>query len=218
MASRNPALAEKAAREIDIQLLSLEDSAQRAGLLLEKAVLYGACSRFDDARKQIDLAVKENSTDPDFRLSVDFIRASLYDQEGFPDKSLTHLTELLSAHARKLALSEFRDLYEDIQQRRALDSACVGEYNEAIPLLRECLSFNLSAEIRVSILCNLGNCYSQLKDYEGATRFVSCGKRDWPHQGMGNAGSLSARDRLCSLRLFERIKTRVANLRRDGTQ
>jgi tetratricopeptide (TPR) repeat protein len=168
MESADPAIAEKALHEIDIQLQSLADADQCAGLLLRKAVLYGVFKRFGDAREQIDLALKQHPTDSNFQLNVDFVKASLYDQEGLPDKALVHLTALLSAHAKKLALPEFRNTYEDIQHRRALDSVCVGEYSEAIPLLHECLSFDLQPEARSIILCKLGDCYSHLRNYESA--------------------------------------------------
>src|SRR5690349_21571514 len=83
-------------REVDIQLQSATDADQRAGLLLRKAVLYGVFGRFDDARRQIGLALKQGSTNPSLQLKVDFIRASLSDQEDLPDKALVHLTAVLS--------------------------------------------------------------------------------------------------------------------------
>ena len=94
MESADPAIAEKVLREIDIQLQSSADADQRAGLLLRKAVLYGVFKRFGDAREQIDLALKQHPTDSNFQLNVDFVRASLYDQEGLPDQALVHLTAL----------------------------------------------------------------------------------------------------------------------------
>jgi hypothetical protein len=75
--SADPAIAEKALREIDIQLPSSAEADQRAGLLLRKAVLYGVFKCFGDAREQIDLALKQHPTDSNFQLNVDFVRASL---------------------------------------------------------------------------------------------------------------------------------------------
>jgi hypothetical protein len=59
---------------------------------LNKAVFSGILRRFDDARKQLGLALEQAPDDPDFRLSFEFIGSSLYDQEGKPSEAYARLT------------------------------------------------------------------------------------------------------------------------------
>lgn len=170
--SCDPNVAEKAFREIDSRFSGSTNPAERAGLLLSKAVLLGVLLRFDDAREQLALASQQTpNDDPDFQLNLDFIAGSLFDQEGLPHDALFHLTVVLSKHAEKLRSSEFRSTYEDIQLRRALDSVRVEEFRNAIPLLNECLTFKLEPQDRSNILCNLGLSHSQLKNYDAARDF-----------------------------------------------
>jgi len=167
--SRDPDVAEKAFREIDARISSTASAAQRAGLLLRKAVLLGVLHRFDDARKQFELASQQTPNDnPDFQLNLDVIAASLYDQEGLPHEALLQLTSVLSKHIDRLKLPELRSTYEDIQLRRAFDSVRVGKFHDAIELLNECLTFKLEPQDKSNILSNLGHSYSQVKDYEAA--------------------------------------------------
>lgn len=166
LASGDPAAAELAFREIDIQIQSLADPKERANLLLRKAVLYGVLKRFEDARKEPRLALEQSPNEPDIRLQVDVISGSLYDQEGKPKDAFLRLTEALSLHAEQLKLPEFRFIYEDIQQRRAFDLARMANFQDAIPLFRESLSFGLQPEEHSNLLANLGLCYAELKNYQ----------------------------------------------------
>jgi len=166
--SGDPKAAEGAIHEIDLQLHSSTNAKERAPLLLNKAAFFGILKRFDDARKQLELALEEAPNEADVRLVLDFISGSLYDQEGLPDKAFARLTAILSTYAEQLRLPAFRSIYEDIQQRRAFDSARVGKFTEAIPILKECLSFDMKPADRSDILSNLGLCYSKLNNYEDA--------------------------------------------------
>ena len=139
--------AEKAFHQMESRLSLAVDAASRAGLLLSKAVLLGRLHRFDEARKQLELASQETpNDDPGFQLSLDFITSSLYDEQGLPGEALVRLTAVLSKHSEQLKMHGFRSIYEDIQLRRAFDSVQVGEFRNAIPLLNECLSFHMKPE------------------------------------------------------------------------
>ena len=59
-------------------------------------------------------------------------------------------------------------MYEDIQQRRAFLSVTLQHFKDAIPLLKEILSFDLEKEIRSEVLAKLGLCYLELKDWSAA--------------------------------------------------
>jgi tetratricopeptide (TPR) repeat protein len=168
--TRDPATAEEAFREIDIQLRSLADGSEKANLILRKAVLLGIIHRFDDARRQLDLALEEAPDDPDVRFQFDFIGGTLCDEEGKPSEAVARLTTVLSNFGERLAKPEGRFLYEDIQLRRGLDLAKLSRFQEAAPLLEESLSFELRSEDRSRVLSNLGFCCCELKDYERAIR------------------------------------------------
>jgi len=153
--SADPLAAEEAFHQIESRLSLAADAASRAGLLLSKAVLLGHLHCFDEARKQLELASQQTpNDDPGFQLSLEFIASSMYDEEGRPGEALVRLTAVWSKHNQQLNVREFRSIYEDIQLRRAFDSVKVGEWRNAIPLLRECLSFDMKLGERISVLSN----------------------------------------------------------------
>jgi tetratricopeptide (TPR) repeat protein len=162
------AQAEKALVEIDGQLRSSADSKERARLLLGKSVLYGVLRRFRDSRQQLDMALAQGPDDPDFRLELDFISGTLYDQEEKPSEAFAQLTRTLSNYRKRLMQPDLRFMYEDIQLRRGLDAARIGQHQEAASLLRESLSYNLKSEDRSIVLANLGLCEAHLEHYESA--------------------------------------------------
>lgn len=162
----DPAMAEEAIREIDLQLQSLTNAKEKANLLLNKAVFSGILHRFEDARKQLDLALEQEPDDPDVWLSADFIGSSMYDQEERPSDAYSGLTTVLSTHAKRLAHPDFRFMYEDIQLRRGLDLTRMERFREAVPLLEESLSFALKPEPKADLLCSLGLCYIELREFE----------------------------------------------------
>jgi tetratricopeptide (TPR) repeat protein len=170
--TRDPATAEEAFREIDIQLRSLADASEKANLILRKAVLLGILHRFDDARRQLDLALEEAPDDPDVRFQFDFIGGTLCDEEGKPSEAVARLTTVLSNFGERLAKPEGRFFYEDIQLRRGFDLACLSRFQEASLLLEESLSFELKSEDRSRVLSSLGLCCRELKDYERARHFL----------------------------------------------
>jgi tetratricopeptide (TPR) repeat protein len=169
--TRDPATAEEAFREIDLQLGLLEDASQKADLLIRRAVLLGVLQRFVDARKSLELASAQASGDGDIQLQVDYIRASLYDQEGDSGRAFEHLTALLSRNHERLSKPDLRFMYEDIQLRRGLDAAGVRKFQEAIPLLVESLGFGLSLEDRSNALSTLGLGYGELGQYERSKEY-----------------------------------------------
>jgi tetratricopeptide (TPR) repeat protein len=168
MESGEPGVAEAAFREIESRLRILKHSKERADLILRRAVLYGVLGRFHDARAEISVALSEAPDDPDVQLQADVIDGSLYDQEGKPAEAYARLTTALSKHRARLCTSDLAFLYEDVQQRRAFDLVRINNFQEAVPLLREILSFRLSSEIKSAALANLGFCYAKLSEYEQA--------------------------------------------------
>ncbi len=166
--SGDPTVSEAAFREIESRLRILGRSKERADLILRRAVLYGVLGRFREARADISVALREAPNEPDVQLQADVIDGSLYDQEGKPAKAYERLTAALSRHEGRLRDPNLAFLYEDIQQRRAFDLVRVNNFQEAVPLLKEILSFGLPSEIRSATLANLGFCYAKSNEYEQA--------------------------------------------------
>jgi tetratricopeptide (TPR) repeat protein len=148
MESGDPAIAEEAFREIDTRLQSLTDAKERADLFMRKAVLYGILGRIDDARRQLSAGLEEAPNDPDIRLAFDYIDGSLYHQAQDFSEAFTRLTVVLSKHGELLTRSDSRFIYEDIQQQRAFELIRLQQFKDAIPLLKECLLFDMKSEDR----------------------------------------------------------------------
>jgi tetratricopeptide (TPR) repeat protein len=176
MESRDPARAEEAFHEIDIRIKSLTDARDKADLLMRKAVLYSLLGRIDDARKQLSAGLKEAPDDPDIRLQFDYIDGSMYHQEQHFSEAFKRLTAVLSNHGERLSHQHFRITYEDIQQHRAFELFRLGRFQEAVPLFKECLSFDMRPTDRSGALANLGICCVKLKKYDEA--------KDWLLQAL----------------------------------
>ncbi len=162
----DPGLALQALREIDVLLASLSNRNERVYLLFSKASCYGTLGNFLEARRHLALALDEGRGDTDTQISFDFHAGILAQQEGKYAEALDSLSATLAAHFLEIKRPDLRFMYEDIQQRRAFLSVTVSRFREAIPLLIESLSFDLSEELRSNTLASLGFCYLELKDYE----------------------------------------------------
>lgn len=103
--------------------------------------------------------------DDDVRLSVQFMSASLAGQAGHHAEALCQFQEILQQFAPLLRTSERRDLYEDIQQRRAFSLVHLARYRDAFPILSEAASFStLQAEDLQEVHLYLGTSYAALND------------------------------------------------------
>jgi tetratricopeptide (TPR) repeat protein len=168
MESGDAAIAEEAFRRLNVQIESTSDVGEIATLYLGKATLHGVLGQFDDARRQLDLALQYAPDNEDIRLQHDFIGASLYDQERKPGEAYSKLTSVLSDYSERLSRPDVRFMYEDIQLRRGFDATSTGRFNDALPILRECLLFELKPTDKSIVLSDLGRCYSEAEEYESA--------------------------------------------------
>jgi tetratricopeptide (TPR) repeat protein len=162
---RDPTLARKALREIDLLLGSTADPNERVYLLFSKSSCYGILGNFEEAREQLSLALQQKPEDPDTRLTFEFNGGLLCQEEGNYREALERFSAVLSGHAQRLNRPELRFMYEDIQQRRAFLSVTLRQFQEAIPLLLEILSFDLEKEVRSDALASLGLCYLELREW-----------------------------------------------------
>jgi len=163
---RDPTLARKALREIDVLLGSTPDPNERVYLLFSKSSCHGILGNFEEAREQLCLALQQEPEDPDIRLTFEFNGGLLCQQEGNYREALEKFSAVLSGHAERLSRPELRFMYEDIQQRRAFLSVTLCQFQDAVRLLQEILSFDLQADVRSDALASLALCYLELQEWE----------------------------------------------------
>ena len=168
---RDPTLAGKALREIDLLLGSTPDPNERVYLLFSKSSCHGILGNFEEARQQLSLALQQEPEDPNVRLTVEFNEGLLFQQEGKYREAFERFSAVLSGHAEGLRRPELRFMYEDIQQRRAFLSVTLSQFRDSIPLLREILSFDLEKEVRSDALASLGRCHLELREWDLAKNY-----------------------------------------------
>ena len=160
----DPVLAKDALREIDIRLRSSSDQNERAYLLFSKASCYGILGDFEQARRQLTCALRDNPNRY-AQTTFDFIQGLLSQQEGMYAEALQKFDTTLSVHSELIKRPELKEIYEDIQQRRGLLMVTLSKFQEAVPILTEILSFNLDEPLRSEAFANLGLCHLELKEY-----------------------------------------------------
>ena len=107
------------------------------------------------------------------RARTEFNEAVIYWEERKFKESFGVLNKMLKDYSELLSTPDFRDLYEMIQQRRAILLAEFDRPREARLLLEEALSFQLDAEDKSKLLYYLGVALYNLGDKLGAkTRFL----------------------------------------------
>jgi tetratricopeptide (TPR) repeat protein len=162
IALRNSGKAVDALREFRLMAAEADDANEKASLLANEATCYCRLSRLADAERALDQA-RTAARVPSVFVVVDFLAACLADQQGKSTKALVLFERALQKHGELLKTSEYRDLFEDIQQRRAFILLRSKRNSEALLLLEEATSFTtLSAEDQQEIRLCLGICYAEL--------------------------------------------------------
>jgi tetratricopeptide (TPR) repeat protein len=164
--ANDPDLAREALGEIEVLLASLPDRNERKYLLFSMASCYGILGNFGEARKQLAKALDEANGDPDARMTFDFSSGLLFQREGKYAEALERFSTTLSTHLQQLREPKLRFMYQDIQQRRAFLSVTLSRFQDAIPLLKESLSFDLDKELQSKALASLALCYLKLNNYD----------------------------------------------------
>lgn len=174
--------------EIDVLLRTASTGTQRADWLLNQAVLYGILGQNEEARARFCQAVECESNDPDVRFAAEFGKAALMDQEGNNLEALEALTGVLVRYADRLQRDDAREIYLDIQQRRGINLVQLDRFVEAIPVLKECLTFELKVKARDILTFHLGYCHFGLEQYDVAeTYFAASLNPDTPAFWSGQA-------------------------------
>lgn len=119
--------------------------------------------RVEEARKCLT-NIKEflpGTTDPEFHVNVKFVESCTLESEGLIQEALNLLNEMITDDSDLLNLAENRDLYEEVQVRRAILLLGLDQLRKAKPLFEEALSFE--TDLR-EVHYGLGVCYFDMKD------------------------------------------------------
>src|ERR1035437_2540840 len=154
----DPKLAKDALQEIEVLLRASSDQEEKLYLLFSRANCYEILGNFEEARVHLALALRERP-DESSKTTFDFMQALFCQREEKYAEALERFTNVLTVHSEELKRTETRFLYEDIQTRRAVLSVTLRKFQDAIPLLRETLSFELSKELRSDVFASLGLCH-----------------------------------------------------------
>lgn len=166
--SRNPTLATQALDEIAGLLDRTTDANERQYLLFSRSSCYGVLGDFAKARDSLSVALHEDPESPETKVTYDFMQGLIYLGEKNHKAAFETFTSGLSKHHTILKTPEFRFMYEDVQQRRAFLAVTLEQFETAIPLLKESLSFGLEESVRGDALAGLGLCYLECRDFEAA--------------------------------------------------
>jgi tetratricopeptide (TPR) repeat protein len=171
--SGDASLAQEALREIDSRLRETRTPADRANLILARANLYRQSKRFDDSRKEMNLALEEAPDDWATQMQAAFLAGDLFDDEGKAEQACEQLTGALAKYAQVIkATDHLRPIYEAAQLRRGLALHRIRRHREAIPILKETLAFELNAHTRSIVLFKLGVSCTELKMWADAQSYL----------------------------------------------
>jgi len=158
-------------RAIASQTDDLNEKIQAFGNLV---VCYRLLGSLSDARaawqNARELASSTTEVQPDLDLYINFLDACLLNEEGKIEEASKKFTRLFHDYADAFKSPENRELYEDIQHRRANTLIELGRFREALPLLEEVITFDLPPSDKIKLLCHLGDCCIDIEDYESARR------------------------------------------------
>jgi tetratricopeptide (TPR) repeat protein len=100
------------------------------------------------------------------RFHVGFMAACVAAQGGHYEQAVRQFQALLEDYVGLLQTPDYRDSYEDAQQRKAVCLMHLGRHVEALPILKEASSSfgTLKAEDRQEVHLNLGLCYAELQE------------------------------------------------------
>lgn len=126
---------------------------------------------------------------------VDFGDASMATQMGKLEEGALKFKRILQENQEQLGSPEHRDLYEDIQERRAFALMGIDRHAEALPILKEAASFTTDRADPQLVHFYLGVCYSSVSE-------PNLAKEEFLHAiglGLNNHFEASARYRLAML-------------------
>ena len=126
---------------------------------------YFILGRFEEARGLVEELPRMDVSDRGLRLNFEFFDACLLIQWGKREEGAAAFASMVQRYQEMLKDPELRYHYEDIQYRRALALAELSRCAEALPILKEAVSFSFEkAEEEQRINFWLGLCLFDAKD------------------------------------------------------
>lgn len=158
------------AREVD----TATDGKQKALALLGMITCHLMENRLRDAARTLDEVKRLGlAADDDVSLLLAHQTALLLIAEGKVRQGLRQFAFILQRYPRLSTDPSLRDLYEDIQQRRAFALVSSGQFHDALPILEECRSFSFDQPIeKERVLLSLGACEYELGRYGAAKKVL----------------------------------------------
>jgi tetratricopeptide (TPR) repeat protein len=169
MQLENSGRSEDAIRESQILLAEATDDNEKASLLGGMHVSYCKLGRLKEARQTLGQLKQLHISDLEVLLNAEFCEPTLLMQEGRYGEGLSAFAAMLDRHSEAFKDDRFRYLYEDIQRRRALVLFGLSRFTEALPILKEAISFsfdNVADEQQVHFA--LGVCHEDANDTQAA--------------------------------------------------
>jgi tetratricopeptide (TPR) repeat protein len=160
---------EEAVRECQTLLAETADVNEKASLLGSMCVSYAKLGCLKEARQALDRMKQLEISHLGIRLNAEFCEPTLLVQEGRYEEGLSVFASMLDRHREAFKEERFRYLYEDIQCRRALILFGLSRYKEALPVLKEAVSFCFDQPTdEQQVHFALGVCLEDANDAEAA--------------------------------------------------
>jgi len=144
------------------------DPPHTIGTLLQEANRQQSAGHFKDAGLLIAEARRLAQGHTQVLAEIDlFCALSLLEQDK-RDEGVEALAAMLIRYKALFNTPKGRDLYELLQVQRAFSLVALERKEEAFPLLKEAVVFQLDSEVRSDVHCHLGRCYFELSRYAAA--------------------------------------------------
>jgi tetratricopeptide (TPR) repeat protein len=166
VALRNAGRITEAIQEFRSMQEATSDPNEKAAFMLGEVRCYGELGRVADAERVLAGIPELAPNDVELRFHVSLMAAYVAAQGGKHEKAILQFQELLGQYADLLQTADYRDSYEDIQQRRAFSMVHLRRYEDALPILKEASSSfsTLTGEDQQEIHLYLGTCYAELQE------------------------------------------------------
>jgi tetratricopeptide (TPR) repeat protein len=158
-------------RESQLLLAETADADEKASILVCMGVAYAKLGRLREVRETLDQMKALNISHAGIRLNAEFCEPTLLIQERRYQEGLSAFAAMLNRNREAFKDPEHRYLYEDIQCRRALTLFGLSRYKDALPILKEAVSFSFDQVTdEQQVRFALGVCLEDANDAEAAKR------------------------------------------------
>jgi tetratricopeptide (TPR) repeat protein len=182
---------ERALQEFRVLIEQTEDPVEKTSLLLNETNILTTLRRFADAWVSLQRA-RQTSQDDTSKAHADYQEGLLCTWESRYDDALRIYNRILPTYPAVLADVQNRHLYEAVQLDRGTTLAIVGRADEALPLLEEALTYDITDESKGWVFYNLGFCFQIKKqDQKAKSAFEhACRLNSDPNRILGSCYSL----------------------------